>query len=111
LGRLKSWLKYCEGIKNQKSNKSKSKRSRSSNNRKISAKEIAEVQLKMESGEGLSLSELSILLSNGGLFSQQKTDDNNSPKKKYSRTKRSKSPGEFSAHRGSRGRSKNVRKE
>ena len=111
LGRLKSWLKYCEGINNQQYKKSKSKRSRSSNNRKISNKEIAEVQLKMESGEGLSLSELSILLSNGGLFSQQKTNDDNSPKKKYSRTKRSKSTGELSAHRGSRGRSKNVRKE
>ncbi len=111
LGRLKSWLKYCEGLNNQKSNKSKSKRSRSSNNQKVSQKDIAKVQLKMESGEGLSLSELSILLSNGGLFSQQKTNDDNSPKKKYSRTKRSKSPGDFSAHRGSRGRSKNVRKE
>ena len=111
LGRLKSWLKYCEGIKNQKSNKSKSKRSRSYNNSKVSKEDIAKVQLKMESGEGLSLSELSILLSNGGLFSQQKTNDDNSPKKKYSRTKRSKSPGEFSAYRGSRGRSKNVRKE
>ena len=111
LGRLKSWLKYCEGIKNQKSNKSKSKRSRSYNNSKVSEEDIAKVQLKMESGEGLSLSELSILLSNGGLFSQQKTNDDNSPKKKYSRTKRSKSPGEFSAYRGSRGRSKNVRKE
>jgi hypothetical protein len=111
LGRLKSWLKYCEGIKNQKSNKSKSKRSRSYNNSKVSKEDIAKVQLKMESGEGLSLSELSILLSNGGLFSQQKTNDDNAPKKKYSRTKRSKSPGEFSAYRGSRGRSKNVRKE
>ena len=111
IGRLKSWLKYCEGIKNQKSNKSKSKRSYSSKNRKFSEKDIAKVQSKMESGEGLSLSELNILLSKGGIFSEPKTDAKNSPKKKYSRKNRSKSGKELSAHRGSRGRSKNVRKE
>ncbi|MCS5532643.1 MAG: hypothetical protein NZ736_00085 [Candidatus Poseidoniaceae archaeon] len=111
LGRLKSWVKYREDITNQKSNKSKSRKSSNYKKRKFSDKDIAKVQSKMESGEGLSLSELNILLSKGSIFSEQKTDTKNSPKKRYSRTKRNISANELTAHRGSRGRSKNVRKE
>lgn len=111
LGRLKSWLKYCTDIK-QQSKKSKSKANHSQSKwTKVSKKSYSEVKTKMESGQGLSLAELNILLNNGGLFSKQKTQSNNSPKKKYTRVKRSNSANDVSAHRGSRGRSKNVRKE
>ena len=64
-----------------------------------------------EAGEGLSIAELNILLNNGGLFSAEKPKDKKSPKNKYSRSKKKNSANELSAHRGSRGRSKNVRKE
>tara|TARA_B110000240_G_scaffold165642_1_gene186515 strand:- start:798 stop:2177 length:1380 start_codon:yes stop_codon:yes gene_type:complete len=109
LGRLKSWLKYCEDVKSQQSRKSKS--SKYSDHSKMNKKSYAEVKSKMESGEGLSLAELNILLNNGGLFSADKSTDKKSPKSKYSRSKRKNSSNDLSAHRGPRGRSKNIRKE
>lgn len=111
LGRLKSWLKYCEDVKSQQSRKSKSKSSKYSDHSKMNKKSYAEVKSKMESGEGLSLAELNILLNNGGLFSADKSTDKKSPKSKYSRSKRKNSSNDLSAHRGPRGRSKNIRKE
>ena len=111
LGRLKSWLKYCEDDKSQQSRKSRSKSSNYSKNSKSNKKSYAEVKSKMESGEGLSLAELNILLNNGGLFSADKSTDKKSPKSKYSRSKRKNSSNDLSAHRGPRGRSKNIRKE
>jgi hypothetical protein len=65
----------------------------------------------MESGEGLSLSELNILLSKGSIFTETKKQNKYSPKKKYSRAKRSNSARDLTAHRGTRSRSKNSRKE
>ena len=111
LGRLKSWLKYCEDVKYQQSRKSKSKSSKYSDHSKMNKKSYAEVKSKMESGEGLSLAELNILLNNGGLFSAEKSKFKESPKSKYFSSKRKKSAKDLSAHRGPRGRSKNVRKE
>jgi len=111
LGRLKSWLKYCEDDKSQQSRKSRSKSSNYSKNSKSNKKSYAEVKSKMESGEGLSIAELNILLNNGGLFSKEKPKDKSSPKNKYSRSKKKNNSNDLSAHRGSRGRSKNVHKE
>jgi len=111
LGRLKSWLKYCEDVKSQQSRKSKSKNSNYSNNSESNKKSYAEVKSKMESGEGLSIAELNILLNNGGLFSKEEPKDEGSPKNKYSRSKKKNNANDLSAHRGSRGRSKNVHKE
>jgi len=111
LGRLKSWLKYCEDAKAQQSRKSKSKNSNYSKNSENNKKSYAQVKTKMESGEGLSIAELNILLNNGGLFSKEKPKDKSSPKNKYSRSKKKNNTNDLSAHRGSRGRSKNVHKE
>ena len=111
LGRLKSWLKYSESISKQQSKKPNSKRSNKSNYKTFSKKEIAQVQAKMEAGEGLSLSELNVLLSKGSIFSEPEKEHKNSPKNKYTRAKRSNSAGNLSAHRGKRSRSKNSRKE
>ena len=111
LGRLKSWLKYSESIKKQNSKKSYSTNSNKSNYKTFSKKDIAKVQSKMESGEGLSLSELNILLSKGSIFTETKKQNKYSPKKKYSRAKRSNSARDLTAHRGTRSRSKNSRKE
>ena len=111
LGRLKSWLKYSESIKKQYSIKSYSKNFNKSNYKTFSKKDIAKVQSKMESGEGLSLSELNILLSKGSIFTEIEKQNKHSPKKKYSRAKRSNSARDLTAHRGTRSRSKNSRKE
>ena len=111
LGRLKSWLKHSESIKKQYSIKSYSKNFNKSNYKTFSKKDIAKVQSKMESGEGLSLSELNILLSKGSIFTETKKQNKYSPKKKYSRAKRSNSVRDLTAHRGTRSRSKNSRKE
>ncbi|MBT4070989.1 MAG: hypothetical protein HOE79_07105 [Euryarchaeota archaeon] len=111
IGRLKSWLKYSESIKKQNSKKSYSTNSNKSNYKTFSKKDIAKVQSKMESGEGLSLSELNILLSKGSIFTETKKQNKYSPKKKYSRAKRSNSARDLTAHRGTRSRSKNSRKE
>ena len=111
LGRLKSWLKYSESIKKQNSKKSYSTNSNKSNYKTFSKKDIAKVQSKMESGEGLSLSELNILLSKGSIFTEIEKQNKHSPKKKYSRAKRSNSARDLTAHRGTRSRSKNSRKE
>jgi hypothetical protein len=111
LGRLKSWLKYSESIKKQNSKKSYSTNSNKSNYKTFSKKDIAKVQSKMESGEGLSLSELNILLSKGSIFTETEKQNKHSPKKKYSRAKRSNSARDLTAHRGTRSRSKNSRKE
>jgi len=111
LGRLKSWLKYCEDVKYQQSRKSKSKNSNYSDHSKMNKKSYAEVKSKMDSGEGLSIAELNILLNNGGLFSAEKPKDKKSPKNKYSRSKKKNNNNDLSAHRGSRGRSKNIHKE
>jgi len=111
LGRLKSWLKYSESIKKQNSKKSYSTNSNKSNYKTFSKKDIAKVQSKMESGEGLSLSELNILLSKGSIFTETEKQNKHSPKKKYSRVKRSNSARDLTAHRGTRSRSKNSRKE
>ena len=111
IGRLKSWLKYSESIKKQNSKKSYSTNSNKSNYKTFSKKDIAKVQSKMESGEGLSLSELNILLSKGSIFTETEKQNKHSPKKKYSRAKRSNSARDLTAHRGTRSRSKNSRKE
>jgi len=111
LGRLKSWLKHSESIKKQYSIKSYSKNFNKSNYKTFSKKDIAKVQSKMESGEGLSLSELNILLSKGSIFTEIEKQNKHSPKKKYSRAKRSNSARDLTAHRGTRSRSKNSRKE
>ena len=111
LGRLKSWLKYCEDAKSQQSSKYRSKNSNYSKNSINNKKSYVEVKTKMESGEGLSIAELNILLNNGGLFSKEKPKDKSSPKNKYSRSKKKNNNNDLSAHRGSRGRSKNVHKE
>ncbi len=111
LGRLKSWLKHSESIKKQYSIKSYSKNFNKSNYKTFSKKDIAKVQSKMESGEGLSLSELNILLSKGSIFTETEKQNKHSPKKKYSRAKRSNSARDLTAHRGTRSRSKNSRKE
>ena len=111
LGRLKSWLKHSESIKKQYSIKSYSKNFNKSNYKTFSKKDIAKVQSKMESGEGLSLSELNILLSKGSIFTETEKQNKYSPKKKYSRAKRSNSARDLTAHRGTRSRSKNSRKE
>ena len=111
LGRLKSWLKHSESIKKQYSIKSYSKNFNKSNYKTFSKKDIAKVQSKMESGEGLSLSELNILLSKGSIFTEIEKQNKYSPKKKYSRAKRSNSARDLTAHRGTRSRSKNSRKE
>ena len=111
IGRLKSWLKYSESIKKQYSIKSYSKNFNKSNYKTFSKKDIAKVQSKMESGEGLSLSELNILLSKGSIFTEIEKQNKHSPKKKYSRAKRSNSARDLTAHRGTRSRSKNSRKE
>jgi len=111
LGRLKSWLKYSESIAINQPKKSTSTHSRKSNYKTFSKKEIAKVQSKMEAGEGLSLSELNILLSKGSIFAEPEKKNEHSPKKKYSRAKRSNSARDLTAHRGTRSRSKNSRKE
>ena len=111
IGRLKSWLKHSESIKKQYSIKSYSKNFNKSNYKTFSKKDIAKVQSKMESGEGLSLSELNILLSKGSIFTEIEKQNKHSPKKKYSRAKRSNSARDLTAHRGTRSRSKNSRKE
>ncbi|MDG1546305.1 MAG: hypothetical protein P8Q55_02825, partial [Candidatus Poseidoniaceae archaeon] len=85
--------------------------SNKSNYKTFSKKDIAKVQSKMESGEGLSLSELNILLSKGSIFTETEKQNKHSPKKKYSRVKRRNSARDITAHRGTRSRSKNSRKE